>query len=131
MGYSPWGRKQLDTAEHTCTQGNRMHHIFCLLYLFSFEIIVGSHEVVRNNTERLCVSFIQFHPAVASCIIMMDLGFRGGSNGIDSAHQCRRPGFNPWVGKTPPEKGMATHSNILALSIPWTVEPVGLQFMGS
>ena len=31
----------------------------------------------------------------------------------------------------PLEKGMATHSNILALRIPWTGEPGGLQSMGS
>ena len=30
----------------------------------------------------------------------------------------------------PPEKGMATHSNILAWGIPWTEEPDGLQSMG-
>ena len=30
----------------------------------------------------------------------------------------------------PLEKGMATHSNILAWGIPWTEEPSGLQFMG-
>ena len=28
--------------------------------------------------------------------------------------QCRKPGFNPWVGKIPLEKEMATHSSILA-----------------
>ena len=28
------------------------------------------------------------------------------------------------------EKEMATHSSILALEIPWTVEPGGLQSMG-
>ena len=28
------------------------------------------------------------------------------------------------------EKGMATHSSILAWEIPWTVEPGGLQSMG-
>jgi len=28
------------------------------------------------------------------------------------------------------EKGMATHSSILAWRIPWTEEPGGLQFMG-
>ena len=28
------------------------------------------------------------------------------------------------------EKGMATHSNILAWRIPWTEEPAGLQSMG-
>ena len=30
----------------------------------------------------------------------------------------------------PLEKGMAIHSSILAWRIPWTEEPVGLQFMG-
>ena len=31
----------------------------------------------------------------------------------------------------PLEKEMATHSSFLALKIPWTEEPVGLQSMGS
>ena len=31
----------------------------------------------------------------------------------------------------PPEKGMATHSSILAWKIPWTEEPGRLQFIGS
>ena len=31
----------------------------------------------------------------------------------------------------PLEKGMATHSSILAWRIPWTAEPAGLQSMGS
>ena len=31
----------------------------------------------------------------------------------------------------PLEKGMATHSSILAWKIPWTEESGGLQFMGS
>ena len=31
----------------------------------------------------------------------------------------------------PLEKGMATHSSILAWRIPWTKEPAGLQSMGS
>jgi len=34
-------------------------------------------------------------------------------------------------GKDPLEKGMATHSSILAWRIPWTEEPGGLQSMGS
>ena len=32
--------------------------------------------------------------------------------------------------KDPPEKGMATHSSILAWEIPWTEEPGRLKFMG-
>ena len=30
----------------------------------------------------------------------------------------------------PLEKGMATHSSILAWKVPWTVEPGRLQYMG-
>ena len=30
-------------------------------------------------------------------------------------------GLDPWVGKIPLEKGKATHSNILAWRIPWTI----------
>ena len=34
------------------------------------------------------------------------------------------------VGLDDPDKGMATHSSILAWRIPWTEEPGGLQSMG-
>ena len=61
-------------------------------------------------------------------------GFPGGASGKGPTRQCRsrkRHGFDPWVGKTPLEKGMATHSSTLAWRIPWTEEPGGLQSMGS
>ena len=45
--------------------------------------------------------------------------------GKDSACQCRRPGFDPWVRKTPLGEGMATHSSVLAWTIPWMEEPDG------
>ena len=53
----------------------------------------------------------------------------------DSDHkeclQCRRPGFDSWVGKISWRKGMAIHPSILAWRIPWAEEPGGLQSMGS
>ena len=58
------------------------------------------------------------------------MGFPGGSDGKESACQCRRHGFDPWVGKLPLEKEMATHSSILAWRIPCTEDPGGLQSMG-
>ena len=36
--------------------------------------------------------------------------------------QCGRPGFDPWVGDNPLEKGKATHSSILAWRIPIVLE---------
>ena len=56
-------------------------------------------------------------------------GLPGGTSGKESTCQCRRckrPGFSPWVGKTPLELEMAAHSNILAWEILWTEEPGGL-----
>ena len=37
----------------------------------------------------------------------------------------------PHGGEDPLEKGMATHSSLLAWRIPWTEEPGGLQSEGS
>ena len=45
--------------------------------------------------------------------------------------QCRRPGFDPWVGKVALKEGTATHSSLFAWGIPRTEEPGGLQSMGS
>ena len=42
-----------------------------------------------------------------------------------------RHGLDPWVGKNPLKKEMATHSSILAWEIPWTEELGGLQSTGS
>ena len=62
------------------------------------------------------------------------VGPPGGASGKEPACQCgdvKRHRFNPWVGKSPLEKGMATHSSVLVWRIPWTEEPGGLQSMGS
>ena len=39
--------------------------------------------------------------------------------------------LDPWVGKIPWRKGMATHSSVLAWRIPWTEEPGRQQSTGS
>ena len=57
-------------------------------------------------------------------------GFLGCSDGKESTCNAGNPGFIPGLGRSP-EKGKATHSNILAWRIPWTEEPGGLQSMGS
>ena len=55
-------------------------------------------------------------------------GFPSGPNGKESAYNTRVPSLG---GDDSLEKGMATHFSILAWRIPWTVEPGGLQSMGS
>ena len=44
--------------------------------------------------------------------------------------QCRRPRFDPWLGKIPWRRKWQ-HSSILVWEIPWTEEPGGLHSMGS
>ena len=50
-------------------------------------------------------------------------------NNVSKSIQCKSHSLLGW--EDPLEKGMATHSSILAWRIPWTEEPGGLQSMGS
>ena len=63
----------------------------------------------------------------------LPLGFPDGSDGKEFACNAVRPGFNSRVRRKEDslEKGMATHSSLLAWRIPWTEEPGKLQSMGS
>ena len=59
----------------------------------------------------------------------MDLGFPGSSEGKEFTYNAGNLCLIPeW--EDPLEKGMATHSIILAQRIPWTEEPGMLQSMG-
>ena len=60
---------------------------------------------------------------------MKPRGFPDGSDGKESAYNAENLGLTPGSGG-PLEKGMATHSSILAWRISWTAEPDGLQSMG-
>ena len=57
------------------------------------------------------------------------LGFPDGSDGKESACNAGDPGPITGSGSTL-EKGMATHSSILAWRSPWTEKPGGIQSMG-
>ena len=52
-------------------------------------------------------------------------GFSGGSD-VKNLPAMQETGFNSLGGEDPLEKGMATHSSILAWRILWTEEPGGL-----
>ena len=66
------------------------------------------------------------------CSKAYNLGFPGGSDGKESACTAGDWGLIPRLGRSPGEgnKGMATHSSILAWRIPWIEEPGRLQSMG-
>ena len=52
-------------------------------------------------------------------------------SGKEPTCQCRRCGFDPWVGKIPCRRTWQPTPAILAWEIPWTEEPGWLQSMGS
>ena len=56
-------------------------------------------------------------------------GFPSGKEPTCRSH--KKPEFDPWVGKIPPEKGMVAHFSILAWRIPGTEEPGRPHSMGS
>ena len=60
---------------------------------------------------------------------LISMGFPGGSvvKNLPAMQEIRVRSLG-W--EDPLEKGMATHSSILAWRIPWTEEPGGLQSMG-
>ena len=66
-----------------------------------------------------------------SIILKLPWWYSGKESTCNAGDTCRRQGFDPWVGKIPLEKEMATHSSIPAWKIPWTEEPGWLQSMGS
>ena len=57
-----------------------------------------------------------------SCQVSVWWGFPGDSVSKESTCQCRRHGFDPWIGKILLEE-MATHFSVLTWRIPWTEEP--------
>ena len=60
-------------------------------------------------------------------IVIIYLGFPCGSDGKESTCNAGDLGSIPGGREDPLEKGMATHSSILAWRIPWTEGPGGLQ----
>ena len=84
---------------------------------------------VLGRGDHLCTS-----TKAKSCHFFIDLyeyawGFPGGS---DNNYNAGDLGSMPGLGtsSSPLEKGMTTHSCILAWRIPWTEEPGRLQSMG-
>ena len=79
------------------------------------------------------LEFAQTHVHWVSDVIyiihMYIWGFPGRSDGRVCL-QCCRPGFDPWVGKSPWRRQWQP-TLVLAWKIPWTEEPGGLQSMGS
>ena len=103
-----------------------------------FWLVCACLHSLKNILKITCVGYayvikswnhVSIMPLLLNSVVASYLlGFPGGSDSKSVCLQCWRPGFNPWVGKIPLEKEMATHSSTLAWKIPWTEEPGWLHF---
>ena len=81
------------------------------------------HESPAIQADSLLLSPFKMHICY---LINKHHGFPGVSEGKESACKLGDPGPIPGSGRSL-EKGMATHSSVLARRFPWTEEPGGLQ----
>ena len=75
-----------------------------------------SQSVIQSSCDHCDKS------RVIDCL-ELTLGTQMWLSGKESACQCRRCGFDPWVRKIPCRKKRQPPSSILAWEIPWTEEP--------
>ena len=100
----------------------------------------SEHRQARSKSLESRVTDLAHRPALVLClkwvtvtpsqsIVTIPRGFPGASDGNEFAFSTRDPGLIPGL-ERPHEKGIATHSSILAWRIPWTVEPGRLRVHG-
>ena len=80
----------------------------------------GPH--LEDHDPSLCFSKCRFWVLILASLVAQRV------KNLPAMHETE-VGSLSW--KDPLEKGMETHSSILAWKIPWTEEPGGLQSMGS
>ena len=89
---------------------------------FSVETLDFSAYIISSaSSDSFTSYFVICVPFGASLVAQL----------VKNLLQCRRPGFDPRVGKIPYRWIVAACSSILARRIPWSEEPGGLQSIES
>ena len=102
----------------------------CLQNFSVLYILKSIHSTICKLIVFICFYLNIIHTYTHTCMYM---GFPGGASSREPACQCmrrKRCRFNPSP-EDHLEKGMLTHSSILAWKILWTEEPGRLQSKGS
>ena len=100
------------------------HHAARLVPIPDLSAVLPSSTLLRKEQGSTFLSHVS--ACYLSSGTLLSRCFGCGSDGKESACNVGDLGW-----EDPLEKGMATHSGILAWRIPWTEEPGGLQSMGS
>ena len=118
-------RKKAEHDQHGyCPPGT-----YCILGKKDRQIVRNYDVDECHNTEgkECCGDWIW---GVSVISLGVYVGLPGGSDGKGSACSAGDLGSISGLKRSPPEKGMAAHSSILAWRIPGTEEPGGLQSTG-
>ena len=91
--------------------------------LLPLPLFQRANTVEINSEVLFLIQLWLERQAFNSSVFSFAKGLPWWLSGKESARQCRRPGFDPWVGNIPLEKEMVTHSSVLDWEIPWTEEP--------
>ena len=98
-GYSPWCCKESSTTEQLSTQ-THTH-------------VLGTVALASLDTYGMLPPWRYFDTGIT----------KGGPGDKESACQCKRRGFNPWVGKIPKRRKWQPTPVFLPGESPWTEEP--------
>ena len=116
--------------EKVASGDRQIRALFQVFHFLSYVIL--EKLITRYILLSLSTEWQQCIYTLKSCA-WVRWGYPGGSDSKESA--CRFWRQETWVSslgqEDPLEKGMATHSSILACRIPWTEDPGGLQSVGS
>ena len=118
------------------------HCVVCMYSFLDFYILPREQCIIVTSLCAVSISVLGIEEKHCRCINVLlkekmvenysggyRVGFPSGSDGRESTCCARDPG-SILVWEDPLEKGMATHSSILAWGIPWKEEPGSLWFMG-
>ena len=84
----------------------------------TLELVDRKNATPHNDFIKTCI----FTPSFQMVLVVKNLP------AVQEKQKIQVPSLG---GEDPLEEGVATHSSVLAWSIPWTEEPGGLQAMGS
>ena len=123
-------------------QWNSAKRFVCVcVFFFRFFSIISSYKILNTGPcviQQVLIIYLFYAQQCLSVnpklliypLLSLFLGFPGGSDSEEPACNAGDTSSIPGYGRSL-EKGMATHSSIVAWRIPWTEKPGRLQSMGS
>ena len=89
----------------------------CSYFICDYMLLFMKYLIISFNLTAINLYYLM----ISSMVIQM----------VENWPAMEETWVRPLSQEDPLEKGMATHSSVLALRIPWTEEPGGLQSTGS